>query len=531
MMPLCSSMMIFVVPGTSMRNKTLGIALLFISIVNGVSGLRVPRVDNLSVDIEDDEVIALWSQTQNASSDIQYNVQMAKLADEWAMVLSCTGITKTYCDLSGLIHDYAAGYKVRVQAVHKNHTSQWAMKKFLPNTSNLQPPSFTLYATSSTITIHVHQKPILKKLFPFGVTYVIHLKERSRNSKEDVKETIVYLTDAMDQRSTTFNFLQWGVEYCVKIMVEGNAALSRSDLSPEQCLIPPEQEWFIISVSSLTTLGVLTTAAILAVGLLCHLRRPAKTPAALKSPAHWWRPLTVREGLMEVVTDKGWFLSGDGASVKNSTETPENKAGLLEEHDRRTSLDSGFSVECNAAERHKTTAPGGQEDSGCGSMGVTVYPQQVETVQKSSEDSGVGLWSRLESSSVNTISQESPSLKEFDSYCKQSPVLHGHHHEGSKQIHPCPVLAKVVSGYQAGPQSCICSGVAKCSWCLQRIVYEAKTIHQHGSALSKEFSNDPRRTRIDTTEAFPLLTALTQEMDLNMNSLAISLCDVQLDNN
>lgn len=55
--------------------------------------------------------------------------------DEWAMVTSCTGITKTYCHLSSFITDYGAGYKVRVQLVAGDDESMWTSKKFLPNTS------------------------------------------------------------------------------------------------------------------------------------------------------------------------------------------------------------------------------------------------------------------------------------------------------------------------------------------------------------------------------------------------------------
>lgn len=52
---------------------------------------------------------------------------------------------------------------------------------------------------------------------------------------------MAYLTDAVDQGSKTFNSLRWGVEYCVSIMVEGNGALPRSNLSPKQCLLLPER--------------------------------------------------------------------------------------------------------------------------------------------------------------------------------------------------------------------------------------------------------------------------------------------------
>lgn len=42
-------------------------------------------------------------------------------------------------------------------------------------------------------------------------------------------------------------------------------------------------EWFIIAVSSLSILGVLALVVIMATILLCYLRRPEKTPAALAS--------------------------------------------------------------------------------------------------------------------------------------------------------------------------------------------------------------------------------------------------------
>lgn len=46
-------------------------------------------------------------------------------------------------------------------------------------------------------------------------------------------------------------------------------------------LLPPE--WFIIAVISLSILGVLAIIAINAIVLMCYLRRPEKTPAALVS--------------------------------------------------------------------------------------------------------------------------------------------------------------------------------------------------------------------------------------------------------
>lgn len=60
------------------------------------------------------------------------------------------------------------------------------MNVFLPlsvSIGELQPPSFNLWATSSTLTIYVHQKPILEKLFPLGVQYTIYLEERGGDQK------------------------------------------------------------------------------------------------------------------------------------------------------------------------------------------------------------------------------------------------------------------------------------------------------------------------------------------------------------
>ncbi|XP_077578251.1 interleukin-10 receptor subunit alpha [Stigmatopora nigra] len=464
-------MMTFVeVPGIVMTNKTLVIVLFLI--LNSSTGLSLPRLDRLSLNILDGEVIVFWKPAQNATSDVHYNVQMTKLAGEWAVVLSCSGITKTFCNLSGHIQDYASGYKVRVQAVDGNHTSEWTVKKFLPNSSDLQPPSFTLYATSSTISINVHQKPILRQLFPFGVTYILHLKEIAKNDKVPVKETtVMYLTDDLDQESKTFSSLQWGVKYCVSVMVEGNGALSRSDFSPEQCLLLPEREWFVVSVTSLSVLGLMAVGAVSAIGLVCYLKRPAKIPVVLKSPVLNWDPLSVGDGPMEVVTDKGWFLSSHG--TQHPTKNPQIKLAfnLAEENQRRPSQDSGVIVVCNAVDKPQTSIRGTQEDSGCGSMGETVYPQN-DPIPTKTED-----------------------LVQVKDYHRQNPALH----VPQDQIPSSPVLAQVVSGYRAGPPDHFS----------KTIVPEVETVQWREG--KEDFSQDRRRTRVEITAAFPLLTSLVQK--------------------
>lgn len=51
---------------------------------------------------------------------------------------------------------------------------------FLP-VGELMPPSFNLLATSSTIKISIAEKPILRKIFPFGVSYTIYLEETGQD--------------------------------------------------------------------------------------------------------------------------------------------------------------------------------------------------------------------------------------------------------------------------------------------------------------------------------------------------------------
>ncbi|XP_035857328.1 interleukin-10 receptor subunit alpha isoform X2 [Sander lucioperca] len=566
-----------------MSNKT-PILVFLIIYINCVSGKNVPKPDDLQVNILDGEVIALWKRPVDAPSNSQYNVEMGKYYGHWAIVDSCKGINQTYCDLSSLIDDYHAGYKVKVQLVAGNYTSLWTIKKkFLPNTSKFQPPSFTLWATSSTLTVYVHPKPILKKMFPFGLTYTIYLEETGQKKKN----TTAYLEDdeEEDQRTKSFSSLHWGKEYCVSIKVEGNGAPSTNSVSPKQCLRLPEQEWFIIAVSSLSILGMLAIIVIIATIILCYLKRPEKTPAALKSPVSGWLPISVGEGTMEVVTDKGWFLSSYRTPVKECVKDPVTHVTVKEnndEEDRRTSLDSGVGMESNSATNTGGSPPMTHEDSGCGSLVgpesstscQTDYPLQDERtgmdITRKREDSGVGLACQLHSSSIILDGQDSGSLKVAGSnYRSQSRSVVQIHvcddEEEFKQMFPDSVLAEVVTGYRAGPQSCICSGAGQCTWCHKQGHYGTEVIKQYravcienGLLSSKcdfvdsykgelTFSSYSKTTQMDTVmvddsettfiqlgDTFPLLTALSplslveEGHDLNMNNMSLSLCDVQL---
>uniref|UniRef100_A0A3P8SVY8 Interleukin 10 receptor, alpha n=1 Tax=Amphiprion percula TaxID=161767 RepID=A0A3P8SVY8_AMPPE len=575
-------------PEMDFKKKT---AVLFFLIIN-ISCVSVVKVDvphpELKVNISDGEVIAYWSHPEGAPSNSKYNVQMKSHNGEYSVVKSCTGITRTFCDLTSLIRNYRDAYTVRVQLVAGDEASAWTRQRFLPNDSKyeLLPPSFTLKATSSSLTVYVHEKPILKKLYPFGVTYTIYLEEKGIHNKN----TTAYLKDDLveeDQRTKVFPSLHWGKEYCVSIKVEGAGALTSSSVSHKRCLLLPEQEWFIIAVSSLSVLGVLVAIALMAAILLCYLKRPEKTPVALKSPLSGWRPLSVGEGTMEVVTDKGWFLSSYRTELKNLVKTPAEDVTVMEdseEEDRRTSMDSGVSVETNSAADNGGKTPTRQEDSGCGSMGgpesstssQTDYPLQDDPIDpvpvRKREDSGVGMGCRLHSSSMNLDGRDSGPLKEsvpggsYRSQITSAVQIHICDEEDTfKHILPDSVLAEVVTGYRAGPQSCICSGAGQCTWCHKQVHNESEVIKQYralciqnrllGSKCNLEdsyngevtFAGYAKKTQIDTVtiddmdtkflqlgETFPLLTSLSplsvinSEQDFNMNNVSLSLCDVQL---
>lgn len=282
-----------------------------------------------------------------------------------------------------------------------------------------------------------------------------------------------------------------------------------------------------------------------------------------------------------MVTDKGWFLSPyrkdmiDGVKdpISHLTVTEDN-----EEEERRTSMDSGLSMESNS--NNEENPPTRQDDSGCGSMGgpesttssQTDYPlenERADSIQKR-EDSGVGLGCQM-ISCMNLDGQDSGPLKESaagGNYRSQSPsdvqMQASDDEETFKQILPDLVLAEVVTGYRAGPQSCICSGAGQCIWCHQQGHDGAKVIKQYRkvsiengllvsqSDLIDSYKGDvthPGYSREKQTDThmmddlesnffplrdFPLLTSLSPlplvkcGQDFNMNNVSLSLCDVQL---
>ncbi|XP_012732914.2 interleukin-10 receptor subunit alpha [Fundulus heteroclitus] len=541
-----------------LKNKA-PIALFLILYINHISGTAVPAPKKLEVHIYEGEVIVLWEHPEEAPSEAVYNVQMTKYGSGagWDNVSNCWGITKNYCLIDPQIYEYTDAYIVRVQLVKGDQKSAWKRTtRFYVNQGDLLPPSFTLRATSSTLAVYVHEKPILRKIYPYGVAYTLYLEEIGQENKT----TTVYVRDdeGEDQRTKTFTSLHWGRKYCVSVKVEGLGSLSTSNVSEKQCLHLPEQEFYIIAATSLSILGILVFVAFLTGILLCYIKRPAKTPVALKSPVRGWHPLSVSEGTMEVITDKGWFLSSTRTDTKTTLKLPETNVTIIdeeEEENRRTSLDSGVSVEADSAADNRGQAPARQEDSGCGSMGGsdssadshTDYPLQDDSMEaedvRKREDSGMGLSCQLHSSSLNLDDHDTEPLVEtviVGNYRTQSPsnmqIQKNNSEDMLKQIPAHSLMAEVVTGYKAGPQSCICSETGQCSWCHRHgnhgpegaKVYRTVWMENlHNNTHMDSISVNSEASFLQLTETFPLLTS-KYEQDSNMNNVALSLCDVQL---
>ncbi|XP_029027054.1 interleukin-10 receptor subunit alpha [Betta splendens] len=504
----------------------LSVLLLYISCV---SGLDVPAPEHLEVKILDGEVMANWKAPADAPPNSQYSVQMARYIDPWAEVESCARIGRTYCDLSLLFHDYHAVYKVKVQLVAGNEASAWTSKKFSLSETELQPPSFTLTATSSTLSISIHEKPLLKEIFSFGVQHTIFLEETG----QDNKTTTAYLMDQGEDASRvqTFRNLHWGKKYCVTIKVQGNGGMFSSSISPKQCLLLPEEEWYVTAVSALSILSVLAAIIIIIALLLCFVKRPEKTPAALKSPPSGWLPFTAGPDTMEQVTDKGWFLSSYRAETEGGIEDPVSQAteaGDGGEEERRTSTDSGIGIEAGP-KPDRGGPPAKQEDSGCGSLGGSEGPTSAQThysarEERKRDDSGLGL-----RSAAAALDGEAPG----------GPSPGG----GYRSQSPSELRADAATGYRAGPQACICSG-GRCTWCHSQGQYGSQVVRQYrrfvdpykaglafpsyGRAQADSVAADDLGTGfMQLGEKFPLLTALSPPRPDDRRDF-LSLSDVQL---
>lgn len=277
------------------------------------------------------------------------------------------------------------------------------------------------------------------------------------------------------------------------------------------------------------------------------------------------------EGPTEVVTDKGWFLARNRVVV-NLPVSHVTAAGETKDT-KRTSVNSWVSMETNSATDNGGSSPSRQEDSGCGSLmesensTSSQYPLTDDRTPadpvRQREDSGVGMDTKLELSSVNLDVPDHTHLIETGSYLSQRPSVSQNPACNEENIPTETILAEVVTGYRAGPQSCICSGAGQCSWCL-KFSHFVKEVSKHravstengqldnqsdlmdsynGKLVFSSYASTPQMETVilhdaETTilhmnDTFPLLASLplmSCGQDFNMNNMQLSLCDVQMTN-
>ncbi|XP_064830350.1 interleukin-10 receptor subunit alpha [Oncorhynchus masou masou] len=470
----------------------ISILLVISDCVSGKDLLMMPV--NLMVDIWDGEVTLLWDPPEGAPPLAQYQVQMARYGNiNWTNVTSCDRTQLTYCDLSYLIDDFFMVYKVRVQLVTENSISAWSRwKKFNPRESKLQHPSSTLLATSSSVTVRVHRKPLLKKIFPFGLTYTIYLQGKGQGHKTVIRD--LKDEDDEDKAEVRFASLDWGQEYCVSLKVAGNGGEFTSELSPEQCLLLPEQEWYILAVVSFSILSVMGVLVILSLCLCYFLRRPEKMPVELTSSGSGWQPLCVGDDPVEIVTDKGWFMNTARTDamvwLADERTTTAGKGEQEEGEDKRAGLDSGACTESHISGNGNGGSPAKQEDSGCGSLGAPesaissrsgtgeppLLDGKTNTDIDLKEDSGVGLGCQL-GCAGSLQGDDCGILPEMvmvtgGGYQSQTPSSVDAHdvetEQSFQQISCETVMADPVVGYRSGHVTCVCLGASQCVWCQTR---------------------------------------------------------------
>ncbi|KAJ7990381.1 hypothetical protein DPEC_G00299700 [Dallia pectoralis] len=441
---------------------------------DSVSGSEQPKPIKLTVEIWDGEVTLLWEPPKGDPSPAQYQVQIERYGQpEWINVTSCENTQLTHCDLTRHIHNYIYLYKARIRLITQNGTSPWsAVKRFNPKNTKLRFPSSTLLTTSTSVTVQVQQKPLLKRIFSYGLSYTVYLKLENET-------TIRTLTVDRDEGEAEVQFtsLRSGKKYCVSLKAEGIGGLSSSKLSPENCFFLPEQEWFIIALVSTSIL----TLFVLALFIFFFLRRPRKMPLSLKSLNSGWQPFSLAEDAFEVVTDNGWFFSSTttdtGVWVANDrtgsvVTAKEATAG------RKMSLDSGVSSKTQFSGTENDDGSARPEDSGCGSLGA---PESVVSSSSGTEespllngrtyrdtgrteDSGMGLG--CQSDSAVSLQGEDrggdTGSAAPDCYRGQSPVSADDH---VAEAEPEKETGGSAPGYRSGHLACICFGTGRCLWC------------------------------------------------------------------
>ncbi|XP_048837193.1 interleukin-10 receptor subunit alpha [Brienomyrus brachyistius] len=493
---------------------------------------------NISVSIWDGKTTLHWKAPEWAPPSSHYDIELTPLQNgnaNWIAVHHCN-LTLLSCDLSDIINGTTHKYRARVRLITEQNNSTWSKITINLRDSKLLPPIFSLSGNSSSLNVRIHTSPILQKIFMYGLNYHIYLQE-----KGNVKMMQNVTWNSMEQiPEVSFSSLQWGREYCVRLHVEDIAGIAASEASEEQCLLLPLPEWYPFLVP---TILICAVAVVLLVAQFLHgfLREPEKLPITLKSPGTGWRPLTVREVSVEIVTDKGFLLISRKAEEKTKKLTELMTAEESEE--RRDSMDSGVSMGQHSSEMDREarqdTVRQQKEDSGCESLdgadGSTGRRglQDLSVLQKKNEN---GSCVPHQPDSVASQYTDASNLDAEDSGLMPehlvplvtqkltqgfSEVETGDQGQAEGAIQSDMDNCVAVSvGYRPSQLACVCSGQGQCLWCRvgggqQQTEHESQPVtHKHNSSTLFIQEEDLKIT-------VPQSTALLEQADLSFLTLSL----------
>ncbi|XP_063060607.1 interleukin-10 receptor subunit alpha [Engraulis encrasicolus] len=342
--------------------------------------------DSVEVEIWEGDVMVHWrTPWEEVPANATYQVQVRRPgSDRYELVESCDS-SLTQCDISHLMSNYTSRYWVWVVLLSLQGEELWSKKKpFTMTESRLRSPVLHVEAHTGSVSVEVHSKPELLTVFRYPIKYTISLRQAGQDNKTLLQRVIERDGKCDSELEFKFDELDWGREYCVNVTVEYSSGPTSN--YTEYCIyLHPDQ----FTVATLVLISAFACVAVLIpAGICLFLCRPAKTPNTLKPLETKWSPLSVSPAAVEVVMSHGWFLSrgGGGGSSTSSTsfrspqtmqEVSEDKRAILEEEQRRVSLDSGVNMVGGSGDGGGGGGGGGGgddvegpvEDSGCGSMG------------------------------------------------------------------------------------------------------------------------------------------------------------------
>ncbi|XP_076832833.1 interleukin-10 receptor subunit alpha [Brachyhypopomus gauderio] len=463
-----------------------------------ISGQNMKPV-NVTVHIWEGNVSVTWAPPQSSPQDLVYQTQLSNYDSSlsWETVPNCKRLTTTTCNIGMLPHNVE--FVVRVGILVDDDEISWSQRKrFNLKETQLLPPSFSLSTTSHSVHIKVHENWKLNEIFPFGVQYTARLWPDGQENETLIRD------GSNDELEMEFGSLRTWRVYCMHVEVDSRTTNARN-ISSVRCTRLPLDPVLIICFAFLGALGLVTLTML----LVCFLKHPGKTPAALKPIVNGWRPMIVGLDKVEVVTDKGWLLIANQTKIKRQA-SEEKSADTEEGKERRESMDSGVSMEPSHPSA-PNSAPCEQMgdahvDSGCGSLGGSEGSGGVMEEVEGREDSGLGLGPHeasgcLEGEDIGLLSVDGIG----DGYRSQSPESVDMLNE-SPEIYEMDInMATPSGGYRSGQVICMCSDFEDCVWCKFRKPLD----HQSGIQIQSECYNGDGASEMSNYMKKPLIQTVS----------------------